>query len=247
MLQVALGGLTTDGVLGIKTVKRLQQVAGCTQDGCWQKGTSRAVQKLIGAKQDGDFGPASTKALQTWINKKVFPSSSSGGTATAPSVTSNAQKIVNKAIELAWAYGTPSSKWSYKGGAPTAKCKSAMTRQGYKTKEKWSDCGRFATTVVRESGVDPNFVAMKGVKDAFPKSAKFNIVFSGKRIPSGFLKAGDIVRYKKTKGQHTLIYMGNNRVCEARHYKRFGNIVTDEKRYNKKSTKAKSIQVLRAR
>lgn len=252
MLQVALG-ITTDGVLGLNTVKALQKKAGCTADGQWGKGTSKAVQKMIGAKVDGDFGPASVKALQTWINKKAFPSSSSGGTATAPTVTkpttstTNAEKIINKALELAWPYGTPSSKWDYKKGSPTTNCKAAMNKLGYKTKEKWSDCGRFATTVVRASGVDPTFVAMKGVKEAFPKSAKFNIVLSGKRIPDNFLKAGDIVRYKKTKGQHTLIYMGNGRVCEARHYKRFGNIYKDEKRYNKKSTKAKSIQVLRAR
>ncbi|MBR2555746.1 MAG: CHAP domain-containing protein [Aeriscardovia sp.] len=252
MLQVALG-ITTDGVLGLNTVKALQKKAGCTADGQWGKGTSKAVQKMIGAKVDGDFGPASVKALQTWINKRAFPSSSSGGTATAPTVTkpttstTNAEKIINKALELAWPYGTPSSKWDYKKGSPTTNCKAAMNKLGYKTKEKWSDCGRFATTVVRASGVDPTFVAMKGVKEAFPKSAKFNIVLSGKRIPDNFLKAGDIVRYKKTKGQHTLIYMGNGRVCEARHYKRFGNIYKDEKRYNKKSTKAKSIQVLRAR
>ena len=242
-----------DGILGQGTVKALQKKAGCTADGQWGKGTSKAVQKMIGAKVDGDFGPASVKALQTWINKKAFPSSSSGGTATAPTVTkpttstTNAEKIINKALELAWPYGTPSSKWDYKKGSPTTNCKAAMNKLGYKTKEKWSDCGRFATTVVRASGVDPTFVAMKGVKEAFPKSAKFNIVLSGKRIPDNFLKAGDIVRYKKTKGQHTLIYMGNGRVCEARHYKRFGNIYKDEKRYNKKSTKAKSIQVLRAR
>lgn len=148
---------------------------------------------------------------------------------------------------MAWAFGTPSSKWKYKGGSPTAKCKTAMNKYGYNTKEKWSDCGRFATTVIRQSGVDANFVAMRGVKDAFPKSDKFSIVLSGKRIPDGFLKAGDIVRYKKTKGQHTLIYMGNNRVCEARHYSRFGNIYKDEKRYNKSTTKAKTIQVLRAK
>lgn len=122
-----------------------------------------------------------------------------------------------------------------------------MDKYGFKSKAKWSDCGNLASTVVRESGVDKSFTAMKGVKAEFPKSDKFKTVLSGKRIPDGFLKAGDIVRYKKTKGQHTLIYMGNNRVCEARHYNRFGNIYKDEKRYNKSSTKASTIQVLRAK
>lgn len=122
-----------------------------------------------------------------------------------------------------------------------------MDKYGYDTKAERSDCGNLVNTVVRQSGVDKNFVSMRGVKAAFPTSDKFRIIFSGKRIPDGFLKAGDIVRYKKTKGQHTLIYMGNNRVCEARHYNRFGNIYKDEKRYNKSSTKAKTIQVLRAK
>lgn len=72
-LQKALGGCTVDGVLGIGTIKRLQQYLAITQDGQWGTGTSKAVQKLVGVKQDGAFGPASVKGLQNWINKKVFP------------------------------------------------------------------------------------------------------------------------------------------------------------------------------
>ena len=75
MLQKVLGGLTCDGILGIKTVKRLQQYLAIKQDGSWGTATSKAVQKLVGAKQDGAFGPASVKALQNWINKKYKPSS----------------------------------------------------------------------------------------------------------------------------------------------------------------------------
>ena len=242
-LQKALG-VKTDGILGLATVKALQKKAGCKADGQWGSGTSKAVQKMVGATADGAFGQKSVKALQTWINKKLYPDKP----ATKPSTTvSNSQKIVNKATDLAWPYGTAKKKWQYNGGSPTEKCKTAMKKYGYKTKARWSDCGDFATTVVRESGVDKNFKAMNGVKDAFPKSDKFNVVLSGKRIPDNFLKAGDVVRYKKTKGQHTLIYMGNGKVAEARHYSRFGNIYKDEKRYNKSTTKAKSIQVLRAK
>ena len=251
-LQKALGGCTVDGILGKATVKRLQQYVGVAQDGCWGKGTSKAVQKLIGAKQDGDFGPASVKALQTWINKKAFPSVS-GGTTTAPKpttpTTTNAQKIVNKVNELAWPYGTPSSKWDYKKGNPTAKCKAAMKKHGYTSRSKMSSCAYFCNTVVRESGVNKSFGSLHGYKKPFSKSESgFIIVWSGKEIPSGLLKPGDIVRYKKTsKDEHVLIYMGNGRIAEARHYHRFGNIYKDEKRYNGSNVKKSTIQVLRAK
>ena len=251
-LQKALGGCTVDGILGKATVKRLQRYVGVAQDGCWGKGTSKAVQKLIGAKQDGDFGPASVKALQTWINKKAFPSVS-GGTTTAPKptapTTSGAQKIVNKVNELAWPYGTPSSKWDYKKGNPTAKCKAAMKKHGYTSRGKMSSCAYFCNTVVRESGVNKSFGSLHGYKKPFSKSESgFIIVWSGKEIPNGLLKPGDIVRYKKTsKDEHVLIYMGNGRIAEARHYHRFGNIYKDEKRYNGSNVKKSTIQVLRAK
>lgn len=99
MLQKALG-ITVDGVLGVATIKALQKKAGTTADGQWGKGTSKAVQKMVGAKQDGEFGPASVKALQTWINKKVFPSSISGGTATAPTVTKPTTPVAKPKAKL---------------------------------------------------------------------------------------------------------------------------------------------------
>ena len=243
-LQKALG-CTVDGILGRATVKALQKRVGVTQDGQWGNGTSKAVQKLIGVKQDGAFGPASVKALQNWINKQVYPSNTKPSTS-APTVT-NAQKIVNKANELAWPYGTSSSKWDYSKGAPTSKDKTALKKHGYKTKASQSDCGNNVNTVVRECGVDKDFVSLRSVRSAFPTSSKFNIVYKGKAIPSDFLKPGDIVRYKKTSGQHALIYMGNGRVAEARHKHRFFNIYKDEKRYNGSNVKKNTIQVLRAK
>ena len=209
------------------------------------------MQKKVATKADGAFGKNSVLAYQKYLNKQLFPSIG-GSTATKPTTqkTTNAQKIVDKANELAWAYGTSSSKWDYKKGSPTAKCKTALNKYGYKTKAKQSDCGNNVNTVVRSAGVDKDFTVLHGVKTAFPKKeSKFNIVFSGKAIPSGILKAGDIVRYKKTsnKDQHALIYMGNGRVAEARHYHRFFNIYKDEKRYNGSNIKKSTIQVLRAK
>ena len=150
--------------------------------------------------------------------------------------------------DLAWACGTPKKKYEYKTGAPKAVCKKAMKKYGWASnKAEMSDCGNFVSTVVRESGVDKSFKALRGVKDKFPKTEKkFNIVLKGKAVPSGFLKAGDIVRYKKTNGkQHALFYFGDGKVCEASHHNLFGVIRKDTKRYNTQSKK-KTIQVLRA-
>lgn len=244
-----------DGILGQGTVKALQRWAGTSADGAWGKGTSKAVQKKIGTTADGAFGKNSVIALQKWINNNAFPSVS-GGTTTAPkpaapkpATTSNAQKLVNKAAELAWPYGTASSKWDYKKGAPTSKCKAAMKKHGYSTKGKQSSCIYFMNTIVRETGINKSFCAGHGYKKPYPKTeAGFNTVLSGKAIPSGFLKPGDIVRYKKTsKDEHTLMYMGNGRICEARHYHRYGNIYKDEKRYNGSNVKKSTLQVLRAK
>lgn len=75
--QKVMGGLTVDGILGKKTVQRIQAYFGCTQDGCWQKGTSKAIQTRLAkegyytGKIDSDFGPASIRGLQRFLNAKL--------------------------------------------------------------------------------------------------------------------------------------------------------------------------------
>ena len=257
-LQRAMGMKPT-GTFTKETVKILQKKAGANQDGVWGPGTSRKVQQMIGASQDGDFGPASAKKLQQWVNRVNYPPATKKPAAKpaakpapvkkpAAKVT-NAQKIINKANELAWPYGTPAKKYSYKTGAPTAKCKAAMKKYGWAdNRAELSDCGNFVSTVVRESGVNKKFKALHGVKTPFPKSEDgFKLVLSGKKIPDGFLKPGDIIRYKKTNGkQHAMLYYGPGKVCEASHKNIFGTIRKDTKRYNTQS-KPKTLQVFRAK
>lgn len=160
----------------------------------------------------------------------------------------NAQKLIDEMNKLAWPYGTTQSKYDYSKGAPTSACKAAMSEYGYKTKAQQSDCGNFVNTVVRRS-VDKNFTSLRAVSKAFPtKEDKFDIVHSGKAIPDGLLKAGDIIRYKKTSdSQHAMFYYGDGKVCDAGHYDRFGNIRKDEKRYAKSYVKTSTIQVLRVK
>lgn len=258
-LQKALKALkyytgAIDCILGIGTVKALQKWSGVSQDGQWGTGTSKAVQRKVGTTADGAFGVNSVKALQRWINTNAFPTVSGGTTiaskpsASKPSTatTSNAQKLVNKMKELAWANGTAKKKYAYSTGAPKDACKKAMKKHGYNTKVKWSDCGNFVNTVVREAGVDKSFVVQRAVKAAFPSAGShFTIVHKGKAIPDGILKAGDIIRYKKKSGQHAMFYLGGGLICDAGLKNRFANIRKNDHRYNGSNVKKSTIQVLR--
>ena len=252
-LQRALGGLTVDGILGKKTVKRLQHYLALTEDGAWGTKTSKAVQKLVGVKQDGEFGPKSVKALQKWINKTnaheddVTPEPTP---TPAPVPQTNADKIVAKAREFAYSYGTSSKKYKYKGGKPLSAYKSALKKYMGKTaKISQSDCGYFVSTCVRAAGVSKKFLALRGRKESFPSvPSTMKIVHKGKKIPSGLLQPGDVIRYKKKGGgQHTLMYYGNGKIAEAGRGHYFPAIKKDTKKYNKSNVKKSTIQVIRAK
>lgn len=274
-LQLALGMKPT-GILTKETVKFLQKKVGASEDGAWGASTSRHVQAMLAkagcydGKIDGAFGKNSVIALQKWTNKvnyppvkkkpseaKPTPKKTTSASKTKAEVKNkaikqtNQQKLLAKIKELAWAYGTAKKKYAYKTGAPKAVCKKAMKKYGWAdNKAEMSDCGNFVSTVVRESGVDKSFKALHGTKTPFPKTEKkFKIVLKGKKVPKDFLKAGDIIRYKKKNGnQHTQFYYGNGKVCEASHHNRFGAIVKDEKKYNNSSiAKISTVQVLRAK
>lgn len=78
-LQLALGGVTADGILGKKTIKRIQQYLAIYKDGAWGSKTSLSLQKMLKregfykGELDSEFGQASVKALQAWINAKNYP------------------------------------------------------------------------------------------------------------------------------------------------------------------------------
>lgn len=274
-VQAALGMKAT-GILTKETVKMLQRKCGASADGAFGASTSKHLQTMLRkagcytGKIDGAFGVSSVKGLQRWANKINYPpkktpvakktaSSTKTSTATKKTATTankasvkatKADKLIAKAKELAWAYGTPESKYKYKTGSPKAVCKKAMKKYGWAdSKAELSDCGNFVSTIVRESGIDKSFKALHGLKTAFPKKEKaFNIVHTG-AIPSGFLKAGDIIRYKKKNGhQHAMMYFGGGKVCEASHHTFFGVIRKDTKRYADGSkVKKNTIQVLRVK
>lgn len=235
---------------GSACIKNLQKWVGTEQDGILGKGTVAAWQKkLKDAKYytgiiDGYFGAMSMEAWQKYLNdhdKAEFPKTQE------PSA--NAKKIIAKAKLFCWPLGTAEKKWSYNTGSPlkvyVIACKKFMKKTA---KVSLSDCGYFVSTCVRAADVDSDFTALGGSGDSFPKvPEQFKLVLSGKKIPSGTLLPGDIIRYKKKSGQHTLMYYSNGVIAEAGRKTRFPVLRKDTKKYNADNVKHSTIQVLRAK
>lgn len=171
-------------------------------------------------------------------------------TATKVTEPTNAMKLVTKARELCWPYGTAQKKWAYTTGSALVAYKNALKKyMGKSAKISLSDCGYLMTTIVRAAGISSSFVALGSTKASFPVvPGSMKIAFKGKKIPDGTLQAGDIIRYKKTSGsQHTLMYMGAGKIAEAGRKIRFPVIRQDTKKYNASNVKHSTIQVIRAK
>ena len=198
----------------------------------------KVFQVTEGLDPDGVYGKKSyTKAKEYLPEETVKPET-------------KADKIIQKIDEFAYPYGTPRKKWSYKSGTPRHDYAVALKKYMKKTALiSKSDCGYFVSTAIRASGVSKTFLALAGRGESFPKCpSTMKIVHKGKKIPSGLLKPGDVIRYKKNGGgQHTLMYYGNGKIAEAgrKHY--FPAIKKDTKKYNKSNVKHKTLQVLRAK
>lgn len=241
---------------GSPTVKAMQKWLGLSNpDGLWGANTSKGLQKKLGVTADGIAGANTFKALQKYLNehdKAVYPATPTPKPTPVPTptVSTNASKITAKAKDYAWAYGTAKKKYAYKTGSAKSSYKSALKKYLGKTaKISQSDCGYFVTTCVRASGVSSKFLALAGAKEPFPSvPSTMQIVHKGKKIPDGLLKAGDIIRYKKTNGhQHTLMYYGNGKIAEAGRKTWFPAIKKDTKKYNKSNVKLSTLQVIRAK
>lgn len=250
--------MTPTGILTKDVVKALQRRAKCKDiDGAWGPKTSLAVQRMVGIKKPtGNFGEASTKALQRWINKQnnkeddVTPEPIPEPSPVPDKPKTNAEMIIDKIDEYAYAYKTSKKKYAYKGGHPKLAYKDAIKKYMKKSaKISQSDCGYFVTTVVRGSGVSKTFMALRGRKESFPSlPSTMKYVHKGGAIPKGLLKPGDIIRYKKKGGgQHTLFYYGNGKIAEAGRGHYFPAIKKNTKKYNKSNVKKSTIQVIRAK
>ena len=188
-------------------------------------------------------------ALHTDTNKPkktVKPVAPLTTTAVVP--TTAAQNIVSNAATYCWAYGTAKKKYAYSTGSAKSAYKKALKKHmGKEAKISRSDCGYFVNTCVRAAGLG-KFKALPGkASQSYPKlPSTLYIVHKGK-IPSGLLQPGDIIRYRKSSGQHTLMYIGDGKIAEANRKNCFPHISKDTKKYNADKVKKSTIQVIRAR
>lgn len=228
---------------GSYTVLKLQDWLDIFPDGIFGKTTATVLQKKLGVKADGVFGIESMKALQKYLN------ANKNAKASFPNRT-NANKILAEAMKFAWPVKTDKKRWAFKTGSATEVYKLALKKYMGKTSKKaLSDCGYFATTCVRAAGVSNTFLALKGNDDPFPAvPSSMYIPFSGAKVPSGILRPGDVIRYKKTSGsQHTYIWLGGGYIAEAGREIRFPVIQKDTSKCNAKNVKHSTIEVIRAK
>lgn len=225
---------------GSPTVKKMQQWLSIAQDGQWGRNTSIALQKKLGVKQDGIAGASTFKALQKFLN------GSQPAPAPTPTPTTNAQKIVAKAKEYAWPYGTAASKYSYNKGSAKAVYKSALKKcMGKSAKISQTDCGYFVSTCVRASGTSGSFLALPASsKKAYPSVPSTMRIVSKGGVAS--LQPGDVIRYRKKSGQHTVIYIGDGKIAHASRKNAFPR-VSKSKPWNNSNVKKSTIQVIRAK
>ena len=213
-------GLVVDGICGPKTVAAIKRFQ-----------TQYKLEQV-----DGIFGPKSKAAAQAVIKAHA-------------KVPTSADKLIAQANRYCWPYGTPEKKWQYKTGAPTDTYKCGLKYyMGKSSKIDLSDCGYFIDVCVRAAGLGKDFLILKGSKQPFPAvPSNMSIVHKGK-IPSGVLKPGDIIRYKKKNGgQHTLMYYASGKIAEAGRGYRFPVIRKDTNKYNANNVILSTIEVIRAK
>ena len=218
-------GLKVDGACGSKTVSAIKR-----------------FQKQYGLKQDGTFGSKSKAKAVAIVNAhKPKPQPTP-----TPTPTTNAQKITAAAKSYAWAYGTAPKTYAYKTGSAKSVYKTALKKyMGKSAKVSQTDCGYFVNTCVRASGTSGNFTALpSSYKKSYPSvPSTMRIVSTG---GVGTLQAGDVIRYRKKSGQHTVIYIGDGYIAHASREHAFPR-VSKSKPWTASNVRKSTIQVIRAK
>lgn len=181
------------------------------------------------------------------------PTAQSGYTGELPNLvtetsTNNAQKIIDMCTKLCYPNGTPEKRWAYKTGTPTEAYVDAYQKHTSRPRKKisYSDCGYFTETAVKASGVDSTFKGLNFAED-YKKSETLEVVHTG-ALGSFKLRDGDVVEYKKTSGQHTVIIydISKNLVAEAGREARF-DVIHKSTKYNSANVKKSTLRVIRAK
>lgn len=208
----------------------------------------KVFQKTYGLGVDGKFGKASRAKAEEIIkehDKHPYSGDYPNTTIKTTKKVSGGSEIVAKAKEYAWPLGTASSKSAYKTGSALAAYKTALKKyMGKSAKVSQSDCGYFVSTCVRASGIASSFLALPGsYKNAYPAiPSTMKLVSSGS---VGTLQPGDVIRYRKSSGQHTVLYIGDGLIAHAGRSNWFPKIGAS-KPWNNSNVKKSTIQVIRA-
>ena len=232
---------------GSPMIKNLQKWVGVSQDGVIGQKTVKAWQKKIGVSADGIFGKNSMKVWQKYLNehdKAVYPTPTP-----TPKPSTKGDTITALAKEYAWPLGTASSKYSYPNGSAKSVYKSALKKYMKKSaKISQTDCGYFANTCVRASGVSSSFKALPGsYKDAYPSvPSTMYIVCKGKTPNINALQPGDIIRFRRKSSQHVVVYLGGGVIAHASRKHAFPRMAKS-KPWTASNVKTSTIQVLRAK
>jgi cell wall-associated NlpC family hydrolase len=112
----------------------------------------------------------------------------------------------------------------------------------------FTDCSYFVATVIRMSGVDPKFRALRF--DYAKKHEDWVVVSEGKKVDASKLVAGDVIQYKKKGGgNHVIIYLGNKYYAQASRNDQFPVIFMQKRpgheMYNAAKVNIGSLQVIR--
>lgn len=161
-------------------------------------------------------------------------------------------KILDTAVQLAWAKGTPKRKYAYKGGAPTKAFKTALNkvfprRKWSTASRKGASCDVAVAVCARYSGVAKKYPRGRDKQRNYePK--KMKRIAKVKARPVDYAKKGDIIIYDRTTGGkkgHTFIY-GGDCLYEASNGKTYLHTVAKPKNVSKKMNRRyKKIIILR--
>lgn len=208
---------------------------------------------------DGEFGSQSMNAMKKLINAhkkdtttKVTPTTEKKEEEEVAKKKNNMaklKKIAEMAKKSAWKYGTPKKKYRY----PSGKRKKAYIqalKKAYGARKGWgkqtkagASCDVFVGTVVRASGVDPNFP--RGLDEQIPYLKKSKRWRRGSRRLSKMKPGYIIVQIYESGAGHIMIYLGNGMVANAHYCKKTFPIIEKHSKIVKPKSKCKIYRVYR--
>ena len=252
------GAFTVKGIIQSSAAISKVVIGAVNSSGSWQISVSKNVNAntfdVLTADKDLRFG---TLPVGSYTYRVIATVNGKDCTlvnqAFSVKKAAKAERITNKAFELAWPAGTSSSKYSYGDGSPTAAYRLAL-ESAYPNRGSWGEaprvgasCDVFVGTVLRASGVDPS--APRGLSEQFPyyksKGLYTKVNYTGSRSQ---LRSGDIIMFTRKAGNtHTCIYLkknGKEYIAEANYTHTYGMIVSGSGTIDSKLTLSDKKEML---